>query len=235
MILVEELLQPITEGNPSGAYLRSDPVYGAIKEARREEESLNQGAWQRELKTADFPQVIALSTNALQKRTKDLQIAAWLTEALLRQEGFAGLAAGLNLLYGLLARFWESVYPPIEEDDYGEPDLEWRVSPLDWVGLALAAEVRSTPLNQAGHSWHYFIQATPPEAFNRSFHETPMAFYLELEQQLDASLTNLAALTGLCDEKFGYDSPSFGRLQSALETVGQATQDLLAKKRTELP
>jgi len=96
MIPVEELLQPISEEKPSGADLRYDPVYDAIKEARRQDDELNQGAWQAERKVADLPLVIKLSTEALKKKTKDLQISAWLTDALLRKEGFSGLAALLD-------------------------------------------------------------------------------------------------------------------------------------------
>jgi type VI secretion system protein ImpA len=263
MILVEELLQPITEGNPSGAWLRNDPVYDAIKEARREEDNFKRGVWQRELKTPDLPRVIALSTDALQKSTKDLQIAAWLTEALLRQDGFGGLAMGLKLLHGLVDKFWDSVYPPIEEDEYGEPDLEWRVAPLDWVGLTLDATVHLSPLNQAGHTLDQYHQSRTlgyedqvdqkdgwakyrrrncladgyltPEVFDQSFAETSLAFYVDLEQQLDDCLTNLAALTGLCDDKFSDYRLVFWRLRNALETAGQVVQTLLAKKRTELP
>jgi type VI secretion system protein ImpA len=259
MILVEELLQPIAEGNPAGAYLRYDPVYDAIQEARREEDQLNQGAWQRALKTADFPQVISLSTSVLQKRTKDLQIAAWLTEASLRHNGFAGLTAGLTLLHGLLDKFWDSLYPPIEEDDYGEPDLVWRISPLDWIGQNLEWPVRNSPSNRDGHSWHQYSRSRTigyedqvrepsrkrsrdmalnegqlsPELFDKSFTETPEEFYVELKEHLGASLASLAALHTLCVFRFGGDSPSFWRLQRALQDVRHMAQDLLARKRIE--
>ena len=70
MIVVEELLQPISEDNPSDASRRYDPVYDDIKEARREDEDLKQGDWKTELKVADFPKVISLATNVLLKRTR---------------------------------------------------------------------------------------------------------------------------------------------------------------------
>ena len=65
MIVVEDLLQPISEDKPSGVDLRYDPIYDTIKEARRADDELNQGAWQTERKVADYPQVIALTTKAL--------------------------------------------------------------------------------------------------------------------------------------------------------------------------
>src|SRR6266566_3867190 len=91
MPLREDLLQPIPGSNPAGANLRYDPIYDKIKEARREEEDVDQGDWKRTRKVADWPQVIKLAGDALATKSKDLQIAAWLTEAMLKQEALGGL------------------------------------------------------------------------------------------------------------------------------------------------
>jgi hypothetical protein len=83
-----ELLNPIPGPDPVGANLRYDPAYDKIKEARREDDtSAPQGEWAHELKKADWPLVIKLCTDLLSNKTKDLQLAAWLTEALVRREG----------------------------------------------------------------------------------------------------------------------------------------------------
>src|ERR1700681_2778993 len=95
---LEALLQPISSDEPSGVDLRYRPVTDQIKEARRQEDDLVQGVWKREIKTADYVQVLKLSKEALTKQSKDLQIAAWMTEALARREGFAGLRQGLELI-----------------------------------------------------------------------------------------------------------------------------------------
>lgn len=252
MIVVDELLKPIAEDSPAGADLRYDPVYDAIREARREDDSLNQGAWQTERKVADYPKVISLSTGALQNKSKDLQLAAWLVEATLRKEGFAGLAAGVQLCKGLVETFWDSLYPEAEEGD-----LELRAAPLDWIGLKLDEPVRSTALNRDGHNWYQYTQSrtvgyedqakTPdqkkkrdkelkegklePEVFDKSFAETPKAFYVTLEKNLDLCLSNVAALNKTCGEKFGDNAPSFGKLKEALEAVRHIAHALLTKKR----
>ena len=208
--LVDELLQPIAGANPSGQDLRYDPVYDAIREARREDEDLNQGAWQTERKVADLPKAIFLSTDALKKRSKDLQIAAWLADASLRKEGFAGLAMGFKLWHGLLDKFWDTLYPPIDEDD-----LELRAAPLS---IKLDIPVRQSPLNREGHSWFLYTESRkvgyedqakepaqkkarelaitqekklPPEIFDKAFRETPKAFYLGLEKNLDRASNSL--------------------------------------------
>ena len=101
----EDLLNPIDGPNPSGVNLRYEPIYDKIKEARREEDQPPPGMTERDRKVADNSLVIKLTKDALTNKTKDLQLVAWLTEALLKQQGFAGLKDGLFLCHGLLENF----------------------------------------------------------------------------------------------------------------------------------
>jgi type VI secretion system protein ImpA len=164
MPLRDDLLNPIPGENPSGANLRYAPVYDKIKEARREDDDAPQGEWAHERKVADWKQVVKLAGEALATKSKDLQLAAWLTEAMLRTEGFAGLLAGLKLLQGLLETFWDTLYPEIEDGD-----AEMRAAPLDWVGspsgggqtraITFSQEVRMVPLTRKGYDWFQFKQS----------------------------------------------------------------------------
>lgn len=95
---MEAILQPIPGENPAGEDLRYAPVYEEIREARRSEDPLAMGDWQRELKTADWSRVVTLATEALSTKTKDLQIAAWLCEALVMTGGFGDLSRGFSSL-----------------------------------------------------------------------------------------------------------------------------------------
>src|SRR4051794_36868438 len=115
MSLRDDLLKPIPGASPGGVELRYDPIFDKIKEARREDDDVPQGEWTTALKTADWPLVIKLSKDALANKSKDLQITAWMTEALLRQEGFAGLWAGLDLLAGMIETHWDHLYPEIDD------------------------------------------------------------------------------------------------------------------------
>src|SRR6185295_16778079 len=114
MPLREDLLTPIPGDNPSGENLKYAPVYDKIKEARRQDDDANQGEWQRVRKVADFNQVVKLAGDALATKSKDLQLAAWLTEAQLNRESFAGLCEGLKLIRGLIENFWDTLYPELE-------------------------------------------------------------------------------------------------------------------------
>ena len=256
MVDTEQLLQPIPGENPSGEDLRYHSVYDSLREARRQDDELAQGAWQRERKTADYALVIEIATGALKNKSKDLQIVAWLTDALLRTQGLAGLQQGLLLCHGLITGFWDTLYPSLEDGD-----LELRATPLEWMASQLCDPVRSSALTRDGFGWYLYKECRAlgyedqikdanqkkareklvaggklaPEIFDKSFAETPKSFYSALERHLDAALGEVARLNQLCREKFGEEAVSFGKLRTALDEVRQVAHALLQKKRETEP
>ncbi len=156
VIDLEALLTPIAGDNPAGESLRYDGTYDQIKEARREDEVLAQGDWARDLKVADWPKVIKVATDALLKKTKDLQIAAWLTEGVVKHDKhdrWVALRDGLQLLRGLHEQFWESVYPEIDPED-DEGPLASRANVLAAFDARLGVIVKELPLT-AGQKYSY--------------------------------------------------------------------------------
>lgn len=122
----EQFLFPISKKNPEGEFLRFDPLYDQIKEARRfEDEDLSQGVWQIEKKRADWQLVRKLCEEVLLKKSKDLQVVSWYTESLSHTEGLVGLAYGLNLISELCNNFWDSIHP--------QNDLEYRIRIFEWL------------------------------------------------------------------------------------------------------
>jgi len=259
MPLREDILTPIAGENPSGIDLRYDTkllIHDKIKEARRQDDELAQGDWQEERKTANFPLVVKLAQETIAKVSKDLQLAAWLTEGLLYTEGFAGFRAGIGLCLGLLTTFWDTVYPVIEDGD-----RELRARPLNWLGSMLDFPLRSRPITGAGYSCLVYKDSRTvgyedqvktdkeraarakviaagkiaPEIFDKAFAETPKAFYLQAEKDLDGCLEALNSLEKYCDESFEDDAPSFGKLKDSLTEVRQTVHSLLQKKREKEP
>ncbi|HEX5408558.1 MAG TPA: type VI secretion system protein TssA [Gemmatimonadaceae bacterium] len=252
MPLRDDLLNPIAGPNPGGADLRYDPLYDKIKEARREDDDAPQGEWQHARKVADWPQVIKLTGDAIATKSKDLQLAAWLAEAMLRREGFGGFRATLDVIRGLLDTFWDHLYPEVEDGDF-----ELRAAPLEWMGTRLDLPVRFVPLDRAGHSHIVYtearaigseaeaegdsakqekralaIEAGKPtiEDFEKSFADTPKPFYKQLVADLDGTLASLQALDELGREKFADAAPGYRRLREALEEIQRAARQLLARK-----
>ena len=257
MPLRDDLLNPIAGDNPAGADLRYDPIYDKIKEARREDDDAPQGEWQHPRKLADWPLVIKLAGEALATRTKDLQLAVWLGEAMLRREGFGSFRATLDVTRGLIDRFWEHLYPVVEDGD-----VEMRAAPLEWLGLRLEVPVKSVPLNRAGHSYFQYaearsigteqdadadaakrvrreeaIAARKPtiEEFDKAFAETPKVWVKQLASDVDASLASLQSLDDLSREKFGDAAPSFLKLRDVLQEEQRVVGQLLAKKLEQDP
>jgi type VI secretion system protein ImpA len=262
MPLREDILVPIPGENPGGADLRYDTkllVIDKLKEFRRQDDELEQGAWQSERKSANWPQAVKLAQDTLATTSKNLQVAAYLTEALLQTEKFAGLRQGLDLVYRLLTDFWETVYPVIDPAD---PETrEDRATPLAWINTQLEFPIRSTPINNAGHSTINYKDSRavgyedqvktdkdrkarstmidngklPPEVFDKAFNETPKAFYAQAEKDLDTCLDLVGKLDALCDEKLEDDSPGFGKIKTGLTDVRQIVHQLLEKKREKEP
>jgi type VI secretion system protein ImpA len=259
MPLREDILAAIPGENPSGTDLRYDTkllIFDKIKEARRQDDELEQGAWQSERKTANWPLVIKLAQDTLATVSKDLQLAGYLSEALLQTERFSGLRAGLDLTYRLLTEFWDSVYPAIEDGD-----RELRARPLAWINITLDLPIRTTPIVSAGYSDISYKESRlvgyedqvktdkdrkarsemiqrgklAPDVFDKAFGDTPKSFYLQAQKDLDACLETVSKLEAFCDEKLEDDGPGFTKLKAALTDVRHTVHFLLEKKREKEP
>ncbi len=111
--LIEALLVPVPGDNPAGAELRYDPRYDQVKEARREDPDLPRGPQEGPRKLSDWPAVVKLSRELIEKESKDLQLAAWLTEALLNRDGLTGLATGVRVMHGILDTYLGRLLPAV--------------------------------------------------------------------------------------------------------------------------
>jgi type VI secretion system protein ImpA len=154
---VDALLTPIDGDAGAGADLRYEGTYDRVKEARRSDDALSQGDWKRDLKMAEWPKVIELTTDALTKKTKDLQIGAWLAEALVandRVDRLAGLRDGLRLITGLHQQYWENVYPEMDPED-DEGPLAGRANILASMATTLARELKNVPLTHGTIGFDY--------------------------------------------------------------------------------
>ncbi|TGU71372.1 type VI secretion system protein TssA [Geomonas terrae] len=151
-IVIDELLLPIPGTDPAGTDLRYTTCYEEIMEARRCEDAISMGDWRHSVKTANWEKAVALTVSALSTRSKDLQIAVWLAEALTVLHGFRGLEQGVRLVAGLVERFWEGIYPQPEGGD-----LEYRAAPFQFLNEKVALHVRLIPLTDPevthGYSW----------------------------------------------------------------------------------
>jgi len=255
MALSNELLTPIAGENPAGADLRYDPLHDKIKEARREDLDVPAGDWETTRKTADWALVIKLASDALAKRTKDLQIAVWLAEGLLHRDGFGGFRQGLDLIVSLLDQYWDHLYPELDEDG----DSAMRAAPLSWLGLKLDIAVKMAPVTASGASYIAYLDSLSlpteadaeaeyegtkraareaaraagkvlPEEFEAAVAASSKEWYKQLVVDIEGCLDALGRLQEKGDELFGEESPGYRPVQLAIDEVARAARQLLGRK-----
>ncbi|HVG08935.1 MAG TPA: type VI secretion system protein TssA [Thermoanaerobaculia bacterium] len=253
---IDPLLAPISEEAPAGVWLRFEPVYDEIKRLRAADDAgLPQGVWQRELKRADWPAAADLCMQVLAGTSKDLQIAAWLTEAWIHLHGFPGLERGTRLIAGLCRGFWPDLYPAMDGED-----REARLAPIAWAADRLLLPLKRVPVtaptgeNSVPYGWQDWEDGlhlgnlarmdtaaaakaeergmVPQTRFLVSVSLTPAYSLVETARQVSGALAALidleTALDGLCHA----DAPSLTPLRSVLTAI-QAFVSRVLEERGE--
>lgn len=254
------LLAPIPGDQPTGADLREDAsagsLYYLIRDARSAARTAERQAGmvgEGETERPDWRPVLRHSQQALAARTKDLEVVAYLIEALVRLHGFAGLRDGWRLARGLVEQFWDGLYPWPDEDG-----LATRVAPLTSLNGDDAEGTLIVPIGQvlitAGQSagpfatFHYqqaaaleqvdeeakakrvAAGAVPLAAIHRAVAETPAAFFVDLVDDLTRCREELAALSQALDERCGRAAPPASSLRGALAVCLDAVHTIARDK-----
>ena len=120
MVDREALLAPTKEFAPCGPNLEHDLAFFELEEAAKGKLEQRVGDVVKPAEDPKWSAVVEMS-QALLLRSKDLRVAVHLTRALTRTEGFPGLALGLDVMQGLLERYWDEVYPRLEADHDNDP------------------------------------------------------------------------------------------------------------------
>lgn len=144
------LLAPVPGDAPVGADLRADSspqsLYFRLRDARAEARAAERAMDSDDTMTALPPQwrtIRDLGMEAIAGRSKDLEIAAWLTEALLRCDGLAGFTAGARLMNGLVEGFWDDLFPLPDEEG-----MATRVAPVAGLNGQSGEGTLSQPLRK---------------------------------------------------------------------------------------
>lgn len=264
VIDVDGMLWSVSDDAPSGVSLRYSGIYDEIAEARRADVDVDQGEWQTELKVADYRKVIDLAVPALTEKTKDLQIAVWLSEALIRMHSFAGLRDSLKLVAGFQDSFWETLHPEIDEGD-----MEGRANAIAWLDVQGASAIRSCAITSGpGYGFTDWQDAKrfdfpenlemldsetqskfsdlkqQAETENRvtsdkwksAVNQTRRAFCEQTNYTIDECWAALAELNRVIEERYDRNQmPGLSNMQKALDDVHAQVKKLLERKRAEEP
>ena len=240
------LLAPISEEAAAGDDLSFSPEFDAIQEMRRADDpTLDQGEWVTAIKAADWPGVRAACEAILANRSKDLRVAAWLTEADARLEGYVGLADGLDLCAALCHDFWSTLYPQIDAGG----DSEERSGSLRWLLAQVETLARQMPVLRQGTRAFSLLDmdasrtspvvadepgdgsASPalpltPEVIAAARRATTQVFFVANLAAAQRSLDALARLQSLVDAALGSEGPGFSGARRALEDAVHAVKRL---------
>jgi type VI secretion system protein ImpA len=263
---LDQLLAPFPGDHSAGADPRADDSTVDLRsirdlrdDARRiEREADNNGeepieAWPL------WREVRDRSIQILAEQSKDLEVASYLIESLVRTDGFEGLKQGLRLIRGLVQDLWDHVYPlpNPEEQDEDSRVLErlralTRLNGVDAAGLLppVLARVHITEGATVGPfaCWHYRqaveLAKKPPdeqtrrindgavsmEKLDRAVSETSPQFFVQLLESLNGSLAELKQLDDALTEKCGRAAPSWSAIREELEECIRILK-LIAKGR----
>ena len=166
MFEVEELIQPISEDNPCGEDLRLDASVDSVYYKLRDYRNMARKEERQALVDPDnfddvadgWAELAELSIDALKHKTKDLEVAAWLIEALTRLQGLEGFIKGYRVATELITRFWEQGLFPEEDED----GLLTRVSPISGLNGydgngSLIMPIKSTAITYSVNDDNYVV------------------------------------------------------------------------------
>jgi len=252
-VSLAQLLQPISDENPCGKDLRSNGVYHAIHEARKyDDPSLPRGVWIHDLKKSNWQEVRDLSLDALQHKTKDLQIGFWLLESQIHQHQYEGMAPCLLFIKLLCERYWEQIHPQIIEGD-----IEYRTNPIAWANEKLLPALRLVEITQSPklddqYSWADWELATQREQYRESngknreknllttqdilnaITQTSTPFYQSIICALADSLMACEALDESLEDLCGSESPGLLGIRGLLEEIFGNVSDILEQRGVDV-
>jgi len=168
---IERLIAPISEDTPQGSDIREDrsPTsdFYTIKDARNAARAAERSAVFGEDDAVDligpWETVSSVAQRVLSDTSKDLEVAAWYLESLIRLQGLSGLRDGLFIIERLVTDFWDGLYPMPDEDG-----IETRVAPMtglngDGGDGTLLAPLRNLEITNYGDkgafTYWQFLQA----------------------------------------------------------------------------
>ena len=230
------LLAPISPDAPAGESLRYEGTYDRIGQARIEDDPvLAQGVWKVALKRADWPNVAKMCIEAIETKSKDLQVAAWLTEALVHINGFAGMNDGLRAITALCDTYWDTLFPRSDPED-----IEYKLAPLVWINEKIPVLLKLLPITspQSDDSkpycwadWEIACRPLPPGTgkgksevstqamFQQSAMLPSTEHFVALLADVEASMDAVDGLESFFQDRCDDQAPSLRQIWKVLESV----------------
>ncbi|CAH0300507.1 type VI secretion system protein TssA [Roseomonas sp. CECT 9278] len=250
---IDSLLAPLPNGDGAGEDLRPDyspaSLYQRIRtqrnDARAGERAIDGGDPDANPATvmAAWREVKKLGIECLGTKAKDFEIAAWMTEALVRLDGLRGMADGAAVIAGLCEQYWDTGFPRLDDED----GIDGRGAPIgglsgEGADGTLMAAIRNYPLFRRGDGsecdlfmWQRSEEtaALADEARKQARYKAGMPAFDALQNEARADTATLraagdaaraaaaawSAMDGAAGTRFGADAPSTRRVAEALAAI----------------
>lgn len=251
LIDLDSLAVPLESSDAAGADPRDDNSvssnYSRLRDARKAARAAERSnLFDGNSSAADehWRIVMDLAPEILKNEAKDLEVACWYTEALIRKSGFQGLRDGFTLIRSLIENYWDSLYPLPDEDG-----ITTRVSPLTGLNgegaegvlivpirnVALTDRVEPGPFNywqykQALDTQRITDDQDREEIINkngfslddilRAVELSSQEFYIDLRDDVREALNEYSAISQQLDELCGIEhSPPTSNIINALTEI----------------
>ncbi|GEM_PF-6850600 len=244
---MDSLLAEISNASPVGVDIRlSNPdLYQEIKSVRHHAKSIERKNPQQISfsSTSSWEVVFDLSVEALLHHTKDLEVVAWLIEALLRLNYFSGLATGFLLAKELIEKYTFLLHPIAEEEDisFAASFLSY-LNGIDSEG-ALIAPLALIPLTcTEGHGsfalWQYEqalifqknntdVEMHPSlEDIRLSALHTNKSFFDDLHTDIQSCLAAFQSLCGVLNVVYSGNAPPSSQIDHQLHACLRCVNSL---------
>lgn len=257
IVAIDPLLEPISAEAPTGVDIRADAsptsIYYKIKDARSAGRAAERGNIDEAAAIPDeWQTVIDTGAKILQSASKDIEVAAWMTEALVRVHGFPGLRDGFTLISELADRFWDNLYPMPDEE--GIATRLAAVVGLNGEGAdgTLVLPIRKVQMTDGDHPYAYwqFEQATEVEKvadaarkkarvdagdtsmdlFTASVKQTAPEFFATLAADIAEAQKAFVAMNAVLTAKAGAEAPPSSKIRDMMENVLSAIRFVAADK-----
>jgi type VI secretion system protein ImpA len=215
MLQLEQLLAPVGADRPCGEDLAFAPEVDAINRARQADDpSIDQGAWVTALKEADWKFVAKECARLIAGRSKDLQLTVWLVEASAKTDGLRGLADGLFLLAALCERYWQDLYPALDDG------VEQRIGNLAWIAARTPQLIADIAVTEDGAFPLHRVGAPGTEGeLDAARRRSSRAFYEALHSDGELCEAAMDQLEQVIDTRLPDDGPGFTAAKAALQTL----------------
>jgi type VI secretion system protein ImpA len=242
LLPVDELLAPLDGEDPAG-----DSVpFGVRQKLEEFRKEINPNDFDaddplrpEQPKRADWGGLESLAVDTLKSTSKDLLVAARLTEALVKQHGFAGARDGLQLLRRLVEDCWDRMNPKIEDGD-----IEVRAGPFNWLddpdrGARFPTTLQSVALVELGEQgfgwqqWKLIQEGKSPataDQFEQAVMATPVEICRQRCEDIDLAVQELEQLNQALVTRMESAAPELFGVKQALANCQTLARQLLERK-----